>query len=262
MIDETLQEQASLYVLGGLNDAERDEFESRLTSDAELRRCVAEFSDITTAMAGACPLKRPSARLKARIMEAVELEDDDEDKIISFPTPSGGMNRITWLVGTLAACLAVFAWMSSRESALQGRLEELKTITLNLQTATNDLHQVIDKLQEANHLSNLRIAMLSSQLKDQPSAVGVSMWDDQNQAGVIVVQHLQPLKEGDYQLWLVDPQYEHPVDGGVFQVDADGNARVEYKTKQHVATTKAFAITKEVKGGVAVSKGPFILAGG
>ena len=54
----------------------------------------------------------------------------------------------------------------------------------------------------------------------------------------------------DYQLWVLD-QGTTPVDAGVFHVDENGNVRVEYRTKLPIKTAGRFAVTEEVKGGVA-----------
>jgi anti-sigma-K factor RskA len=63
-------------------------------------------------------------------------------------------------------------------------------------------------------------------------------------------------------LWVVDPQYPNPVDGGVFSVDpATGEARLVFKARQPVSNISAFAVTLERKGGVPKAEGPFVLLG-
>jgi anti-sigma-K factor RskA len=106
--------------------------------------------------------------------------------------------------------------------------------------------------------------MLGSLLQDQPKAVAVSLWDEEHQTGVFVVQNLKPLpKDKDYQLWVIDPQYGTPVDAGVFQVDAQGNVRLQFKAKLPIKTAKQFAVTQEVKGGAPVpTVANMVLAGG
>jgi anti-sigma-K factor RskA len=100
-------------------------------------------------------------------------------------------------------------------------------------------------------------------LKNSPQALAVAVWDPGRQEGVLNVQNLPALATNqDYQLWLVDPQYPNPVDGGVFSVEpASGTARLQFKAKQPVGTVNAFAVTRERKGGVAKAQGPFVLLG-
>jgi anti-sigma-K factor RskA len=69
------------------------------------------------------------------------------------------------------------------------------------------------------------------------------------------------LAEGkDYQLWLVDPQYPIPVDGGVFTVNpATGEAHVAFKAGKPVKSVTKFAVSLERKGGVPKAEGPMVL---
>ena len=93
--------------------------------------------------------------------------------------------------------------------------------------------------------------MLNSLLADAPTAVAVTLWDDHKQEGVFVVQHLKTLPpDRDYQLWVLD-KGTTPVDAGVFRVDANGSVRVEFKAKQLIQSAGKFAVTEEVRGGVA-----------
>lgn len=66
---------------------------------------------------------------------------------------------------------------------------------------------------------------------------------------------LPALDEGlQYQLWIIDPEQQHPIDGGVFDAPrAGGAARVPIQAKLAVKTPAAFAVTVEKRGGVVVS---------
>ena len=86
--------------------------------------------------------------------------------------------------------------------------------------------------------------------KSDPQAVAVSVWDNQRQAGVVVVHHLKPPpKDKDYQLWIIDPRYPTPVDAGVMKVDAQGDGRVDFRAHQPIQNASQFAVTEEIKGG-------------
>jgi len=65
----------------------------------------------------------------------------------------------------------------------------------------------------------------------------------------------------DYQLWLVDPRYKDPVDGGVFHVANGGSLRVPFQPVSPVREAKGFAISLERKGGVTKAEGPIVLLG-
>ena len=111
-------------------------------------------------------------------------------------------------------------------------------------------HQVV-ALRETNQLVSLRIAMLNSLLADAPKAIAVSLWDNEQQKGVFVVQNLKPLPtDKDYQLWVMDPKYPTPVSAGVFQVDEQGNVRIQFKAGKPITAADKFAVTMEPKGGL------------
>ena len=119
------------------------------------------------------------------------------------------------------------------------------------------------RLQRETDLADLRITALASLLKNSPQALAVAVWHPDRQEGLLQVEKLPALATGqDYQLWVVDPQYPIPVDGGVFTVDPQtGEARIPFKSKLPIKNIAAYAITQEVKGGVAQSAGPFLLLG-
>ena len=67
----------------------------------------------------------------------------------------------------------------------------------------------------------------------RPKALAVAVWDPKKQEGVLSVENLPALAVNeDYQLWIVDPQYPNPVDGGVFDDVGIGPVPV----RQHIDT--------------------------
>lgn len=279
MIDERMEEQAALHVLGALTPDEAREFKQRLQANPELQAYVARLSVATGALAGFVPTFEPPPQLRAKILGRVA----EKQKIISLPERNTGW--LAWFPWAVTACLAVLCMMlfaqdsrlkrqvlaQQHEStgqkqelaAQQQQINSLNALAATLQSATNDLQQTVLALQATNQLANLRIAMLGSLLTDAPKAVAVSLWDDRKQAGVFVVQNLKPLPtDRDYQLWVLD-NGTTPVDAGVFRVDEQGNVRIEFKTKSLIKVAGKFAVTEEIKGGVASpTLKNMVLAGG
>jgi len=252
MIPERLEENAALYVLSALSADEARAFESEMDRLAELRKLVAELRDAADALAGDVAARTPPAELKARILAQI----DREQKVVKLPGRSSG--PVMWLPWALAACLAVICGMLNHQtsalrdqlSAQANRVSELNQLADALRAQTNELTRTVAALQETNRIAGLRIAMLNSLLADSPKAVGVSLWDNERQDGVFVVQNLKPPPaDKDYQLWIIDPKYKTPVDAGVFHVDSKGNVRVEFKARQPIAIASQFAVTEERKGG-------------
>ena len=66
MIDERMEEQASLYVLGALSAEEQRAFEGALEQNAELRQLVEALRVSRDAMAGNVPLVEPPPQLRQR----------------------------------------------------------------------------------------------------------------------------------------------------------------------------------------------------
>ena len=88
------------------------------------------------------------------------------------------------------------------------------------------------------------------------------VWDEKKQRGVLKVTQL-PRNDAnrDYQLWLVDPRYKNPIDGGVFHVASNKELSVPFQPASPVRGAKGFAISLERKGGVTKAEGPIVLLG-
>lgn len=129
--------------------------------------------------------------------------------------------------------------------------------------ARQRIAQLNDELKAQGDLANLKITALASMLKNLPQAQAIAVWDPKKQEGILDVQKLPALAANeDYQIWVVDPQYPIPVDGGVFTVEpTSGASRVKFTAKQPVNVINAFAVTRERKGGVPKAEGPFVLLG-
>ncbi|MCK6447227.1 MAG: anti-sigma factor [Planctomycetes bacterium] len=95
-------------------------------------------------------------------------------------------------------------------------------------------------------------------------ADGDVVWDPATQRGFMRIRGLaknDPARE-QYQLWIFDETQKHPIDGGVFDVGADGELVIPIDPKLHVAKPTLFAVTVEKPGGVVVSaQEKIVLAG-
>ena len=92
--------------------------------------------------------------------------------------------------------------------------------------------------------------------------VGDVVWSDEMQTGYVRVTGLpknDPQKE-TYQLWIVaeNQNPKTPVDGGTFNVNADGEVIIPISPKVKALNPQAFAITIEKPGGVVVSTNPAV----
>lgn len=254
MIDERHQELASLHVLGLLSDAEAREFEQLLRSDAALREFVAELRATTDALAASVPAHRPAPELKARILAKLDAQ-----------APTASIAQLPRIETTSRSLLLPWALAAGFAVALTVAVLQNRTadqVLQSIQLRARILESEVAWLRDRDRLSQLRIAMLGSLPESSPTAVAVSLWDDEKQRGVLVVEHLTPLPaDRDYQLWLIDAKFPDPVDAGVFRVDAKGNVRLDFKAARPVGRFDKIAVTIERKGGVAKPEGTMVLLG-
>ena len=86
---------------------------------------------------------------------------------------------------------------------------------------------------------------------------GELLWSGEEQGGVMRLTGLAPNDpvESQYQLWIFDADRDerYPVDGGVFDVPASGEAVVPFAPRVPVGRATLFAVTLERPGGVVVS---------
>jgi hypothetical protein len=86
---------------------------------------------------------------------------------------------------------------------------------------------------------------------------GDIVWDNAKQEGYMRFRGL-PVNDKNketYQLWIFDENQDEktPVDGGIFDVNAEGEVIVPINAKLKIKNPKMFAVTREKPGGVVVS---------
>ncbi len=293
MIDERQEELASLYVLGLLEGSERRAFVDAMRDSDELRVLVASLHETAAGYAYAgSPDAEPPRELKSKILASLPIR--------ATPGRPAPMMAARWVPWALAAGFATLAFALANlhlgTRAELARVRDERTVAeLEAQTLRNQLEagailsareqelarnaastaarrlaeserritQLESRLRGEGNLARLKIAALTSLLGDSPEATAIAVWDPENQDGLLRVSHLPPLADDqDYQLWVIDPQYPIPVDGGVFRVAPEtGDARVHFHPDKHVATALKFAVSRERRGGVPKAEGPLVLVG-
>lgn len=102
-------------------------------------------------------------------------------------------------------------------------------------------------------------------LGDFKQAGGKVIWSDELQQGYMTLSGIpaNDPNQAQYQLWIVDParDADAPVDGGVFDIPADGSPVViPIAAKLALNNPQAFVITLEQPGGVVKSKQEKVVA--
>jgi anti-sigma-K factor RskA len=273
MISERHEEQAALHALGLLDGAERSAFEAELAGSRELQSLVDSLSGAGAALAAAATPARPSAALKARILDAVTDSGTPpvEQNVVRFPFG----RYVPWAA---AAVLAVTsAWLATRNLALRAENDGLRTqqrlAEIAFESARNQLAErsllaetmIQDlgaRLKRSEDLARLKVSALASLAGNTAEAQAIAVWDPDQQAGLLSFEKLPAIAEHqDYQIWVIDPAYQNPVNGGVFHVAHDGAVSLAFRPDQPVRKATAFAISLEKKGGVPKAEGPIVLLG-
>jgi anti-sigma-K factor RskA len=254
MIDERQEESACLYVAGALPQPESRAFKDELRANPELQKLVKQLRDSASALAMAEPSVAPPPQLKNKILAKIASEPE-AGKIISLPLTGKNFPPL-WLPWAMAAGFAFLAVIQFLQA------QSLRQQTRSLNAAVAGLSTQVADLQKKDTLSQMRITLLNSLLEDSPKAVAVSVWDNEKQSGVLVVQNLAPAPTGkDYQLWVINDKYPAPVNAGVFSVDDKGTVRFTFKPDMPMTSVDKYAVTVERKGGVPKAEGKMALLG-
>ena len=274
MIDETKQDLAIAYLLGQLPLAEASRFEAELQVNAELALWVQELGESTAALALNVPQQMPPPELREKIIAGIHAQSaaagESRGKVVPF-------NWLTPALVALAACLVVaLGYAIFQNQATQSELANEKSAVANLTqqldnlsqkiaslrlTTDSQLKQIAD-LQTQGSLAQMRIATLSAQVHTYQKAGVVVVWDDQKQQGIIKMVNLPKAAAGkDYQLWIVDPKYPNPVNGGILAINNETSTLDSFKPDQLVTSATAFAISVEKTGGVPKAEGPIVFIG-
>jgi hypothetical protein len=95
-------------------------------------------------------------------------------------------------------------------------------------------------------------------VKEMKQVAGDVVWSDEKQTGYVTFRGL-PVNDGSketYQLWIFDKTQDKatPIDGGTFDVTAEGEVVIPITAKLKAQGPEMFAVTVEKPGGVVVSK--------
>lgn len=284
MIDDRQEELAALHALDLLEGAEREEFVAELGRSSELRWCVGDMRQAAAALAHLAPAADPPPALKARILASAAAPAGRgvtaSESAAASPVRRNPVRIPAWVPWLAAACFGVAAIWSERlylaakselmslrdqqrlaEQTMERARGQLEDATRLLAASDRRVEELGARLKAEGDLAHFKIATLASMLGNSPAALAVAVWDPAREEGVLAVSRLPALEaEKDYQLWVIDPQYPAPLNGGVFAVDpATGEARVVFRANKPVKSIARFAVSLERKGGVAKREGPIVL---
>ena len=149
-----------------------------------------------------------------------------------------------WLGWGVAACLA-FALL----------------ITLIPNRITDDRELTISEQRDmllASSDTLFRVAWSPGNVNEATRVSGDIVWNSSLQKGFMRFSGLprNEVSKECYQLWIFDENQDEktPVDGGIFNIEQDGEVIVPVKAKLNISKPVLFAVTIEKPGGVVVSR--------
>lgn len=150
-----------------------------------------------------------------------------------------------WAMALAAAIVAVVAWSSK---PIDRRTDASESVAPSPSRARDEL------------IAMTGTVVLPFAATEDSAARGASgdvVWHSGVQRGYMRIKGLQrnDAEREQYQLWVFDGTRDdrYPVDGGVFDIDSDGDVIIPIRVPVPVRTATLFAVTVERPGGVVVS---------
>lgn len=286
---EHLRDLASLHALGVLLPEERAELARAMTGDPELATEVRALEDVGGALGGAVAQVDPPARLRARVLAAAgvdtgaaaaaaSLDEVPSAEAVRPPVVDARSRRTNALPGWLAAAAALVLASGLGLWALQLRtqLDAMNARVARAEADVVEMRRTFDQSQAETRILQAQTRTLQSHtnvmfaadmrrvdLAGQPAAPGSTAraFMSRNRGLAFAASQLPALPSGKvYQLWVI-PQGQAPVDAGVLNVDAGGNASTFFEMPPGLPPPQVLAVTIEPAGGVPAPTGDKVLVG-
>ena len=251
MTPDELQEQAALWALGLLDDAEAAEFGRATEADPALDTLACELREAAAELAhapeGGGEVARPPAALRGRVLAEVATGSGRR----ASPPRNPWATWVPWAVAAAAVALA--------------GVEVLNRQWLMRERDGMYAAMIKAKMGRVDDTPLRQVALLTLEPTPEGSAQprGAVAWDADHREGELVITQLQPPEGGhDYQLWALEEGREEPVSAGLVHVGSDGRATVAFKpTDDGRGKVRAIALSLEQAGGSTTNRGPILLLG-
>ncbi len=241
-----------------LQELERYEFEVAESESIDLTVATLSLIDLDTT-------QEMPAHLQSRILASAENFFAEEKAREGSPAPvgevvstdsKGSTPWFGWLgwAAAAAACIAlavvIFIPRNQQPPIVAGP------------TPSPTVSAAPDPAREREQLIESSGQVLTAQfgkgnVKEVENVSGDVVWSDEKQAGYLRLRGLprNDVSKETYQLWIIAENHnpKTPVDGGTFNVNAEGEVIIPIDAKLKVINPQAFAVTIEKPDGVVVS---------
>ncbi len=249
-----LQERATLYAAGAMNESERQEFARHLEED-QCAVCGSEVRELQSAaslIAFAATPSTPSPNVRSRLLEQAKQQSPHR-----VERESSGMRWLQWITTAVAiASIAVAVIVSRTNAELRHTTDELNSRIAQLEVQLASQRSDLAMLTSAG----VHVVDLAGQ-GDNVRASARIFIDPQRKQSFLYVRDL-PAAPADksYQLWFV-PKVGNPINARVFNTQSDGTLRIEIPVPANTNDLKAAAVTTEPFGGRPQPTGAYALLG-
>ncbi len=260
--EEILLDLLSKKATEGLNEEETRQLEMLLNEFED----DSSF-DLTAAAIGMIDLNTNQPlpdHLKAKILADADRALDQPNQPIRDVVYTAGpktsfwnTNWFGWAVAAAAcAVLLINIWTTRFQPG--GEIAKNPTPTPAITPGREELTpaQMRERLMASTDA--IKANWTSGNMKDVKDISGDIVWSDSKQAGYMRFRGL-PVNDKNketYQLWIFDETQSDktPIDGGIFDIQDNGDVIIPINAKLKAVHPKMFAITVEKPGGVVVSK--------
>lgn len=245
MTHDDVRPLAAEYALGMLAPDERAAVDQHLAACADCRAHVAAERQVLDALGRSVPQVEPPASLRDRVLTAAQASRRHE----AAPRPVATTPRAVsttrpmraWLIAAsvlLMTAAGVWQILSTRERTREAeQAEQTRAMAV---VAAADL---------------VRFDLTGA----ATTARARALWSHRH-GMVFSAEGLAPLPSGrTYQLWVISRGA--PISAGVFEIAADGRARVVMPTPESLTAVEAVAVTVEPSGGLPAPSTTPILVG-
>ncbi len=205
---DDILELLPLYVLDGLEPAERDRVAAHLDGCPSCQAEAGRLRALVSTLAASVPPKAPDPALRARVLQRAT--NRQPDRLPTPAIPQAPLRRrpspSVWLArATTVLALGLIVW------------NVMLTMHLQALSRQDERSQAAIALMSAPDTSEISLAGQGN----FSTANGKAFIDPQSSQVVLVVQHMQPLApEKTYQAWIITD--DGPKSAGTFQVSDAG----------------------------------------
>ena len=185
---------------------------------------------------------------------SAKAELDDFQPTFEFEPKESSWSWLGWAVASLACiALAVNVYFTRFQQPVTVAVGPTPTVTLEKPSPAKQF----DDLNSSGNIVKASLGAVPDAPADMKGVGGDLIWSDDKQIGYIKLRNLpqNDKAKATYQIWIFEENQgvKTPIDGGTFDVNANGDVIIPITAKLKTKNPAMFAITVEKPGGVVVS---------